>query len=169
MSPVSIDEHIVLGWRVAWKIDEGFDLDAFLARPLVARLATAGARGPRVRPLWFLWEDGAFWWLHGPWSRLAEDLGHNARVALVVDTTDVSTGEVKGVTVTGEAEIVPFDPGRARRKLERYLGPDDSKWDPRFRSSWDVNARTGANDEPNGLGTLVPKTLRASDRSFEVR
>ena len=47
------------------------DVDDFLAQPLVARVAT---NGPDVRPVWFLWEDGAFWWLTGPWSRLAEHL-----------------------------------------------------------------------------------------------
>ena len=151
-----------------WNIQEGFDLEAFLARPLVARLATSGRRGPRVRPLWYLWEDGAFWWLTGPWSKLAQDLAEDPRVALVVDVTDIASGEVKGVTATGEAEIVLFDPERARRKLERYLGPDDALWDPRFRSSWDMAARNGADDEPNGLGRLEPRTLRAADSSFKV-
>jgi nitroimidazol reductase NimA-like FMN-containing flavoprotein (pyridoxamine 5'-phosphate oxidase superfamily) len=151
-----------------WRIEEGFDLEAFLARPLVARLATSGPNGPRVRPLWYLWEDGAFWWLTGAWSKLAETLAKDARVALVVDVTDVETGEVKGVTATGDAEIVPFDPARAKRKLARYLGPDETLWDPRFRSSWDMNARTRADDEPTGLGRLVPRTLRAGDSSFKV-
>jgi nitroimidazol reductase NimA-like FMN-containing flavoprotein (pyridoxamine 5'-phosphate oxidase superfamily) len=151
-----------------WNIEEGFDLEAFLARPLVARLATVGKRGPRVRPLWYLWEDGAFWWLTGPWSKLAVDLADDPRVALVVDVTDVATGEVKGVTATGEAEIVPFDAARARRKLARYLGTDDTLWDPRFRSSWDMRARTGSDEDPNGLGCLIPRTLRAADSSFRV-
>ena len=151
-----------------WNIEDGFDLEAFLARPLVARLATAGRRGPRVRPLWYLWEEGAFWWLTGPWSRLARDLADDPRVSLVVDVTDVATGEVKGVTATGEAEIVPFDPDRAKRKLARYLGPADTLWDPRFRSSWDMAARTGSDEDPDGLGRLVPRTLRAGDSSFKV-
>ncbi|WP_026876841.1 pyridoxamine 5'-phosphate oxidase family protein [Jiangella gansuensis] len=45
------------------------DVDAFLARPLTARVAT---NGPTVRPAWYLWEDGAFWILTGPWARLAD-------------------------------------------------------------------------------------------------
>jgi hypothetical protein len=45
----------------------GFDVEAFLAQPLTARVAAAG---PTVRPVWFLWEDGAFWWLTGGWARL---------------------------------------------------------------------------------------------------
>ncbi|MET9682835.1 amino acid permease C-terminal domain-containing protein [Streptomyces coeruleorubidus] len=44
-----------------------FDVDAFLRQPLTARLAT---NGPTVRPVWFLWEEGAFWVLTGPWTRL---------------------------------------------------------------------------------------------------
>jgi nitroimidazol reductase NimA-like FMN-containing flavoprotein (pyridoxamine 5'-phosphate oxidase superfamily) len=150
---------------MAWKIDEGFDLEEFLARPLVARLATAG---PLVRPLWFIWEDEAFWWLTGPWSKLAEILENDPRVALVVDVTDLDTGEVKGVTARGEAEIVPWDAARAKRKFIRYLGPDETKWDPRFRSSWDPAARTGSDDEPNAMGRLRPRTLVASDSSFKV-
>jgi hypothetical protein len=34
-----------------------FDVDAFLAQPLTARVATSG---PTVRPTWYLWEEGAF-------------------------------------------------------------------------------------------------------------
>ena len=48
-------------------IEEGFDLDGFLAEPLVARVAAAG---PTIFPVWFLWDDGSFWWLTGDWSRL---------------------------------------------------------------------------------------------------
>jgi hypothetical protein len=33
-----------------------FDVAAFLAKPLVARVATAG---PTARPVWFLWEEGS--------------------------------------------------------------------------------------------------------------
>ena len=36
-------------------------IDAFLAKPLFAHLATASADGPRESPVWFLWEDGAIW------------------------------------------------------------------------------------------------------------
>ncbi len=44
-----------------------FDVDAFLARPLAARVATDG---PTVRPVWYLWEDRSFWILTGPWTKL---------------------------------------------------------------------------------------------------
>ena len=36
-------------------------LEDFLARPLFCHLGTLSEDGPRVSPLWFLWEDGAIW------------------------------------------------------------------------------------------------------------
>jgi hypothetical protein len=113
----------------AARIDAGFDLEGFLAQPLVARVAAAG---PSVRAVWFLWEDGAFWWLTGNWSRLPSILKADPRVALVVDTCDLETGEVLQVTAAGEGEIYQLDPGRARRILRRYLGGDESRWPERL-------------------------------------
>lgn len=150
---------------MTWKIDDGFDLAEFLARPLVARLATTG---PFVRPLWFLWEEEAFWWLTGPWSKLREHLARDPQVALVVDVTDVDTGEVKIVTARGIAEVLPWGEDRAVRKFTKYLGSDQSCWDPRFLSSWDPAHRSGSDDEPDGFGHLVPQTLVARDRSYRV-
>ena len=37
------------------------DVVEFLARPLIAHLATASVDGPRNSPVWFLWEDEAIW------------------------------------------------------------------------------------------------------------
>lgn len=141
-----------------FRVDDGFDLDGFLVQPLVARLATTG---PAVRPVWFLWEEGAFWWLTGGWSNLEAILERDPSVALVVDTCDLGTGRVKVVTSYGSAEVVPFDPGRARRKLVRYLGPDESRWDERFRD--------GTFDDPTArFARLVPDRLIARDLSFRV-
>ena len=141
-----------------WKLDPGFDLDGFLARSLVGRLATAG---PTVRPIWFLWEEQAFWWLTGRWARLATMLERDPEVALVVDTCDLETGEVLQVVARGAAEVVPFDADRARRTLRRYLGPDEAAWDrERFLEGTfgDSSAR---------LVRLAPRRLRARDLSYQ--
>ena len=135
-----------------------FDVDRFLARPLVARVA---ALGPTVRPVWFLWEDGAFWWLTGSWSTLPSILSRDPKVAVVVDDCDLRTGETRTVTAFGRAEVVAFDADRARRKLARYLGDDEVMWDERFRSGTfgDASAR---------FARLEPDRLVARDRSFSV-
>ncbi len=138
-----------------------FDIDAFLARPLAAWVATAG---PTVRPVWYLWEEGAFWILTGPWSRLPALIERDPRLALVVDTCELATGEVLQVIARGEAQLLPFDVPRGRRKLARYLGTDEERWDARFRDY--------LYGDPAGLGTrwarLVPSSLVAKDLSFRV-
>jgi hypothetical protein len=139
------------------RIEADFDLAPFLARPLVARVATAG---PSVRAVWFLWEDGAFWWLTGGWSRLPSILKADPRVALVVDTFDVASGEVLQLSAEGEAEIYQLDTGRACRILERYLGSDPSRWPERFK-------RGTFHDPATRLIRLEPSRLRAEDLSYE--
>jgi nitroimidazol reductase NimA-like FMN-containing flavoprotein (pyridoxamine 5'-phosphate oxidase superfamily) len=59
-----------------------FDVDAFLAQPLTARVATSG---PTVRPTWYLWEDGASWILTGPWATLPARVRADPAIAIVVD------------------------------------------------------------------------------------
>jgi len=135
-----------------------FDVDEFLARPLTARVATDG---PTVRPTWYLWEDGAFWILSGPWARLLGRVRKDPRLALTVDVCDLPTGLVRQVIARGEAEVLPFDTDRGRRKLSRYLGPEESRWDNRFRRY--------LHDD---LGTVwirvVPESLQAIDLSYQV-
>src|SRR5437016_2789965 len=99
-----------------------FDVAAFLARPLVARLAT---NGPSVRPIWFLWEDQAFWSITGPWARLVDRVRADPAVAVVVDECELDTGVARQVIGRGQAELLPFDVPRGRRMLSRYLGPDE--------------------------------------------
>ena len=135
-----------------------FDVDAFLAQPLVARVATAG---PTIRPVWFLWEEGAFWWITGSYARLPALLAEDPRVALVIDTCDLASGEVRQVTAHGEAELVAFDPARARRKLARYLGPDEAAWDPGFLTRY-----VREPDAATRFVRLAPDRLTARDLSY---
>ena len=136
--------------------ERDFDVDRFLARALTARLATTR---PGVRPVWFLWEDGRFWILVGPWNRIVLDVIADPNVALVVDTCDLTTGECLQVVVRGRGELVPFDHDRGARMMERYVGPDHSAWDPRFRRY--------LTDEPEARWLLViPTSLVARDLSF---
>ncbi|WP_255951054.1 pyridoxamine 5'-phosphate oxidase family protein [Streptomyces odontomachi] len=138
-----------------------FDVDAFLSQPLTARVATAG---PTVRPTWFLWEDGAFWILTGPWARLPGHVRADPAIALVVDVCEVGTGLVRQVIARGRAEVLPFDVPRGRRKLSRYLGTDEAAWDARFRHY--------LLDDPAERGTvwlrLRPDSLVAKDLSYSV-
>ncbi len=136
------------------------DVDEFLSRPLVARLAVNGPHGPTVRPIWFLYEDGTFWWLTGSsYSRLGELLSNDSRVAMSIDTCDLGTGEVLALTVVGRAVVHPLDAELAKRKIAKYLGPDFERWDSRFRDAFD--------DGTTRLVSLRPEhPLRLRDMSF---
>jgi hypothetical protein len=83
-------------------------------------------------------------------------------VALVVDECDLTTGRVRQVIARGDARLVPFDVERGRRKLSRYLGPDESRWDRRFTRY--------LYDDPGERGTawlrLTPASLTATDLSY---
>jgi nitroimidazol reductase NimA-like FMN-containing flavoprotein (pyridoxamine 5'-phosphate oxidase superfamily) len=138
-----------------------FDIDAFLAQPLTAHVAT---NGPTVRPTWYLWEDQAFWILTGPWAKLPGRVKADPALALTVDVCDTATGLVRQVIARGRAELLPFDIPRGKRKLSRYLGPDETRWDSRFRHY--------LHDEPTERGTvwlrLCPTSLTATDLSYRV-
>jgi Pyridoxamine 5'-phosphate oxidase len=159
------------GVKENWAVDDGFDLDRFLGRPLLARVATIGRRGPTVRPLWYLWEEQAFWWLTGGWSKLGALVERDPRVALVVDTCDLDRGEVLQVTARGTAQIRPFDTDRARRWGRRYLGPDERHW-RRFRGDvwrpYDAIRRLGADGAPCSrpvVRNIVPSVERRLRRN----
>jgi hypothetical protein len=147
------DDHKVTG--------EEFGVDAFLSQPLTARIAT---NGPTVRPTWFLWEEQAFWILTGPWENLLRRVQADPAIALVVDECDLATGLIRQVIARGQAEILPFEVPRGRRKLARYLGADETRWDQRFLGY--------LLDDPAQNGTrwlrLRPDSLIAKDLSYTV-
>lgn len=138
------------------------DLDTFLARPLFAHLATASPWGPRESPVWFLWEENAIWIIG---SRRNDSfparIERDGRCAVGIVDFDPARGLVQHVGFRGRAELIPFDAGRARRLLRRYLGVMEDHWDPRFRATlidpW---------MEDNVLVRFDPETAVARDVSY---
>jgi hypothetical protein len=83
------------------------------------------------------------------------------RVALLIDTCELDTGEVFQLSAEGEAEIYQLDPGRAGRILQRYLGPDAARWPGRF-------TRGTFHDPATRMIRLEPSRLQARDLSYGV-
>lgn len=136
------------------------EVDAFLERPLFCHLATHSPEGPRVSPLWFLWEDDAIWIIADTETKTYPDrVRRDGRVALAIVDFDPPTGRVQHVGMRGHATIEPFDVDRANRLLRRYLGEDRSAWDPRFRGPWGDHWR---------FIRVDPETVVARDQSYEV-
>jgi hypothetical protein len=135
---------------------ETVDVEAILGQPLVARVAT---NGPTLRPVWFLWEESALWWITDVESALAHRLvSGDDEVVVVVDSCDLTTGEVVAVTMRGIARVVPLEVERAKRKFRKYLGPDEGSWDHELLGSLDASSTR--------LVRLAPSRVIAKDMSF---
>ena len=62
-------------------LEQDFEIDAFLERPLFAHLATVSDEGPCESPLWFLWEENALWFIADNHSSYAKRLERDPCVA----------------------------------------------------------------------------------------
>lgn len=148
-----------------------FDVERFLAQPLVGRLATTG---PVIRPFWYVWEEEAFWMITGAWSVLDERLLARPDFELVIDTCVLETGETRQVIAHGRGCVVDFDVERGRRILTKYAGPDEDNWDARFQLKPDpsVYGTRLAKLVPDDIWTVdlsfVPAHVKAGTHSAEV-
>ncbi len=131
-------------------------IDAFLAAPHIARLATADAAGaPHVVPVWYGWDGSALWISSFANTRKITQLEHNPALSVAVDIVEPD-GTTRAVILEGNAELI-----RQPRELvhqrstwiyTRYLGPQGVlAADPQ---SWIV-------DPLNLLIKLVPQHISA--------
>lgn len=129
------------------------ELDAFLAEPHIAVVATASATGaPHAMPIWYLWRDGEVLFHTGSESKKMRNLRANARITVVVDS---KVAPYKVAVIEGLATERPGDPALAREVAIHYLGE-----------------RAGARyaDSSGGPGTLVavtPKRIISWDYARE--
>lgn len=135
------------------------DIETFLARPLFCFLATNSSEGPRVSPLWYLWEEGAIWIVVNPELKSYPGRVENdPRTALAVVDFDASRGLVQHVGMRGKASLETFDAERAGRLFRRYLGPEE-RWDGRFHAVFERSERYR-------LVRFEPETVVARDQSY---
>ena len=101
-------------------------MDRFLARPLIARLATTENDQPRVLPMWFWWDGTDVWMETSPTFANARILRRNPQAALTVDEA-LSGLALRAVVMRGRVEIIdaPLDQvvATVRRIHARYLSP----------------------------------------------
>ena len=138
---------------------EIFDLDEFLSRPLYAHLAHDSGHGPRDSPVWFHWDGQALWIIGG--TSFPENLRREPRCAIGVVDWRPASGLSQHVGLRGRAEVLPFDPAVARTIFKKYFGPDEDRWDPRFRE--DIDGETGV-----PLVRFIPETVVLRDQSYKT-
>jgi len=103
------------------------DIDRFLARPLIARLATSLRNRPRVLPMWFLWDGTDIWMETSPTFPNARILRQNPHAALTIDESDGGL-QFRAVVMWGVVELIEAPPERVADTVQRiyirYLGED---------------------------------------------
>jgi PPOX class probable F420-dependent enzyme len=83
------------------------EIDAFLAGPRLAHFATVDAEGrPRIRPIWYLWRDGAIWATTRTHRHTGRDLQTNPWVAVSVASEE---RPYRAVVLHGRPEVLPKD------------------------------------------------------------
>jgi len=107
---------------------EGRDLAAFLSEVRLAHFATLGPDGrPRVRPVWFLYEDGALWFTTRLEARrTGADLAAGSTAAVSIASED---RPYRAVIVHGTPEVWTEDRERwLERIATRYGVAEGKRW-----------------------------------------
>lgn len=80
-------------------------MDALLARPILARLATVADEQPRVLPMWFVWNGRSVWMETSPDFPNARILRAHPRAALTIDET-LGGLRFRAVIMRGSVEVI---------------------------------------------------------------
>jgi nitroimidazol reductase NimA-like FMN-containing flavoprotein (pyridoxamine 5'-phosphate oxidase superfamily) len=145
------------------------EIDAFLADQRLAHFSTVDERGrPRVRPLWYLWRDGALWFTTRLEHRhTGRDLESGAPVAVSVASDD---RPYRAVIARGRAEVVGKDEEllfaissrygevAARRWLSSAMKEDDRvvfKVVPETLLAWNYGKGDSTHQQDQGISMRV--------------
>jgi len=103
-------------------------MDSFLARPLIARLATSDRDSPRVLPMWYLWDGTDLWMETSPTFANARILRGNPNAAVAVDES-LGGFRLRAVVMRGTVELVEAPHEQVLDMVQaiyaRYLSPDE--------------------------------------------
>ena len=80
-------------------------MDRFLARPLLARLATSDQDRPRVLPMWYWWDGTDLWMETSPTFANARILRRNPHAAVTVDESIGGFG-LRAVLMRGSVQLI---------------------------------------------------------------
>ena len=83
------------------------EIDDFLNKPLLARLATADPEKlqPHVVPVWYGWDGQSLWISAFRSTRKVKELIKNPRCSIVIDVDDASGG-IRAVLMEGTVQLV---------------------------------------------------------------
>jgi len=101
------------------------ELKSFLDEPRMAHLATSSRNGkPRVTPIWYVYENGLFYFTTRLGRLKGQQIQRNPDVALSIATDD---HPYVAVCAFGKAEIVREDRDKWMERLALRYGEEDVK------------------------------------------
>ncbi len=90
-------------------MEQNFDIEEFLERPLFAHLATMSEDGAQESPVWYLWEENAIWLIGNTGDSFPKRIRKDGRCAIGIVDFDLSRGFLQHVGFRGEEIVVPLD------------------------------------------------------------
>ena len=101
---------------------------AFLAQPLIGRLATADGEQPRVLPMWYRWDGSSLWMETSSTFPNYRILKRNPRAAITIDES-LGGLRLRAVVMLGDIEIIDMPTTAVEDELQkiyqRYLTRDE--------------------------------------------
>jgi PPOX class probable F420-dependent enzyme len=102
-------------------------MNAFLSKPVLARIATIRGDWPHVAPMWFDWDGESIWMETGLGFQKQKNLMANPHCAVTIDITEGGL-RFKGVILEGDVELIiepeAFVRETATRIYRKYLGEE---------------------------------------------
>jgi len=138
-----------------------FDPERVLTKPLMANLATIGTDGPRNAPVWFLWEKETLFMLASKGNSTVKRLEADPRCAVEIVDYDNSAGRLLHLGLRGMASVDPMNPALFKRLLQKYLGPDETNWNP-----WFIKTIARIDDPDGRLIQLSPDSVFTNNVSY---
>ncbi len=137
------------------KTDRKALIEAVLAEPVLARLATTNPRTmePHVVPVWFMWDGTCVWISSFSSTRKIRELKHNPQGAVLIESKQEG-GKLTAVLLEGTVELVTqpreLVTELASRIYLRYLGPEGVQ---------EPEPQSWMKDPENLLIKLTPKRI----------
>ncbi len=139
-------------------IQQDFQTETVLDKPLMAHLSTVENEEPRDSPVWFVWENSCIWVFGTNEDSFIKRLEKNTNCAIGVVDFDLQKGILKHVGIRGSAKISEIDHNRLHRFLSKYLGTNSDEW-----NNWFID---NIANPLNKMVQITPKTIVAKDVSF---
>ncbi len=103
-------------------------IDAFLEKPLIARMATADRHArPHVVPVWYAWDGTTIWISSFASTRKVAELRQNPYLSISIDVAE-QNGATRAVILEGKSELITepreFVASQSYWIYKRYLGDE---------------------------------------------